>query len=335
MSYVSVCATSSLHLRPVLFAGTGQAAGQHTALDYLGQYRLVCSSAAIRAQQQAGGKVTLALGSRSEMFLLILKSACWRLSQHLLHACHSAAATESTGRQQACNHCRSTGMGVDCLCRLTRNALAHGAAWPKQLLPDPIIEELPEFKRSAIAVCRMLPELLGYSEIDFIAKVVDMITDLAMGPSAPSSSGALSAPMGCSATTAAPPGPTSSNVCTAITGQSNCKSRGLAHAAVSSRLLLRPPLPTLPRRSRPSLMCRRRAKRVPSGGLRLLTMTWHAQIGCPGCADPPSSESGVVNQLVWAFLVLMRAVPCKWCNCKVSAGVACKRAFQKNNWFRR
>ena len=168
---------------------------------------------------------------------------------------------------------------MDCLCRLTRNALAHGAAWPKQLLPDPIIEELPEFNRSDIAVCRMLPELLGYSEVDFIAKVVDMITDLAMGPSAPSSSGALSAPMGSSATAAVLPGPASSNVCTAITGKS--KSRGLAHAAaaaVSSRMLLRPSLHTLPRRSRPTFMCLRRAKRVPSGGLRLSTMTRHAQV---------------------------------------------------------
>ena len=60
------------------------------------------SSLLARCQQlqQAGGKVTLALGSRMEMFLLILRSACWRLSQHLLHACHSAIATESTGQQQ-------------------------------------------------------------------------------------------------------------------------------------------------------------------------------------------------------------------------------------------
>ena len=84
-------------------------------------------------------------------------------------------------------------LGVGCLCRLTRNALAHGAAPFKELLPDPLIEELPVFNRSNIAVCCMLPELLGYSEVEFIAKVVDMITDLAMGHSAPSNSSALPA----------------------------------------------------------------------------------------------------------------------------------------------
>ena len=144
-------------------------------------------------------------------------------------------------------------MGVACLCRLSRNILAHDTPLPEALLPDPITLQLPSFRASDIDVCRMLPDLLSWSEVDFIAKTVDMLTKLKPGISVP--------PSGSSGAAAAP-GPSSS---TAIADKS--KSRGLAPAAVSSRLLLGPPPPMLPRQPRRSLVCLRQAKRVANGCL--------------------------------------------------------------------
>ena len=147
-------------------------------------------------------------------------------------------------------------MGVTCLCRLSHNMLAHDTPLPEALLPDPITLQLPSFEASDIDVCPMLPDLLSWSEVDFITKTVDMLTKLKLGISVP--------PSGSSGAAAAP-GPSSSTASTAIAGKS--KSRGLASAAVSSRLLLGPPLPMLPRQPRPSLVCLRQAKRVANGCL--------------------------------------------------------------------
>ena len=147
-------------------------------------------------------------------------------------------------------------MGVACLCRLSRNILAHDTPLPEALLPDPITLQLPSFQASDIDVCRVLPHLLSWSEVEFIAKIVDMLTKLKLGISLP--------PGGSSGATAAP-GPSSSTASTAIAGKS--KSRGLASAAVASRLLLGPPPPMRPRRPRPSLVCLRQAKRVANGCL--------------------------------------------------------------------
>ena len=147
-------------------------------------------------------------------------------------------------------------MGVACLCRLSRNILAHDTPFPEALLPDPITLQLPSFQASDIDVCRMLPNLLSLSEVDFIAKTVDLLTNLKLDISVP--------PSGSSGAAAAP-SPSSSTASTAIAGKS--KSRGLASAAVSSPLLLAPPPPMLPRRPRPSLVPLRQAKRVANSCL--------------------------------------------------------------------
>ena len=86
---------------------------------------------------------------------------------------------------------------------------AHSAAAPGPQLCclPPTADQLPLYDTLDFDVCRMLFELLHYSEIELIAKVVAMIINLAVGPSAPSHS-VLAACMGSSATTAASPGPT-------------------------------------------------------------------------------------------------------------------------------
>ena len=57
-------------------------------------------------------------------------------------------------------------------------------AWPDELLPDPITQQLPKLQASDIEVCRLLPGLLSFSESQFIGEAVTLLTSLkGSGPS--------------------------------------------------------------------------------------------------------------------------------------------------------